>query len=47
MRQQFVPRVSRAMQIDLGLSDSARKFPDFSSAVRLGNFARERFHLFG
>jgi hypothetical protein len=47
MRQQFVPRVSRAMQIDLGLSDSARKFSDFSRAVRLGDFERERFRLFG
>ena len=47
MRQQIVPRVSRAMQIDLGLSDSARKFSDFSRAVRLGDFERERFRLFG
>ena len=40
-------RVTHAAQIDLRFGDPAREFLDFGVGVCPGNFARERFHLFG
>ena len=40
-------RVTHAAQIDLRFGDPARELLGFSAGVCPGNFARERFDLFG
>jgi hypothetical protein len=45
--QELMARVTHAVQIDLRLRDPARELSNFGVGVCPGNFARERFHLFG
>ena len=45
--QELMARISHAAQIDLRFGDPARELLDFGVGPWPGNFARERFHLFG
>ena len=45
--QDLMARVTHAAQIDLCFGDLVGEYLDFGTGVCLGNFARERFHLFG
>jgi hypothetical protein len=47
MGQDLVAHVAHAAEVDLRFGDPAREFPDCGVRVCPGNFARERFHLFG
>jgi len=47
MGQESMARVTHAAQIDLRFGDPAGEFLDFAIGVCPGNFAHERFHLFG
>ena len=45
--QELMTRVAHAANVDLRLGDAARDFVDFGVGAGPGNFARERFNLFG
>jgi hypothetical protein len=45
--QELMARVAHAAQTDLRFGDPACEFLDFGVGVWPGDFARERFHLFG